>query len=360
MGKGRIGKHVEDVLGMTFNRLTVIARSGKTDRSKSIWWDCICSCGTVKTLRGSDIRKGAVKSCGCLQVDTCREVGRSGRRDITGRVFGRLTVIGDLEQRTRGRVLWQCRCECGNEAAVSGTNLRTGVTISCGCYRKEKSLLDLSGQVFGRLTVIRDSGIRRHHQSIWICSCECGAEYHAIGSSLKSGLTRSCGCLRRDTPASNRKEITGLKVGRLTVLRISERRKGRSLMWECECECGNATTVRGRELRSGTTLSCGCLMRETAGNLRRTHGLSHTVNYKRYLRTKREVAKLKRTPPWADMQAIKQVYMNRPEGMTVDHIIPLQGELVSGLHVASNLQYLTLSENSSKHNKFQPFIQYAA
>ena len=63
-------------------------------------------------------------------------------------------------------------------------------------------------------------------------------------------------------------------------------------------------------------------------------------------------AKLQRTPKWADLDKIKEVYLNCPKGLEVDHIIPLQGKEVSGLHVACNLQYLTRSENSSKSNKF--------
>ena len=58
------------------------------------------------------------------------------------------------------------------------------------------------------------------------------------------------------------------------------------------------------------------------------------------------------TPKWADLDAIKQFYMNCPDSMTVDHIIPLRGKNVSGLHVANNLQYLTASENSRKYNKY--------
>jgi len=57
-------------------------------------------------------------------------------------------------------------------------------------------------------------------------------------------------------------------------------------------------------------------------------------------------------PIWANKEKIKDMYMNKPEGYHVDHIIPLRGKLVSGLHIESNLQYLTLIENSSKNNKF--------
>lgn len=62
--------------------------------------------------------------------------------------------------------------------------------------------------------------------------------------------------------------------------------------------------------------------------------------------------KLKRTPPWADIEAIKQFYLNCPEGYEVDHIIPLRGKNVSGFHTLENLQYLKSEVNRKKSNKF--------
>ena len=67
---------------------------------------------------------------------------------------------------------------------------------------------------------------------------------------------------------------------------------------------------------------------------------------------KRRAAELLRTPIWSEEELIRKFYMDVPKGYHVDHIIPLQGETVSGLHVIGNLQYLTPSENSSKKNKF--------
>lgn len=67
---------------------------------------------------------------------------------------------------------------------------------------------------------------------------------------------------------------------------------------------------------------------------------------------KRDAAKLHRTPSWSQDALIEEFYYNCPEGYQVDHIVPLQGELVSGLHVIENLQYLTEWENKSKGNRY--------
>lgn len=63
-------------------------------------------------------------------------------------------------------------------------------------------------------------------------------------------------------------------------------------------------------------------------------------------------ARLQRIPPWANIDEIKDFYLKCPEGYHVDHIIPLRGEEVSGLHVIENLQYLIAKENLSKGNRF--------
>lgn len=74
--------------------------------------------------------------------------------------------------------------------------------------------------------------------------------------------------------------------------------------------------------------------------------------YSAHKSAKRRATKLQQTPAWSEELAIKRFYANCPEGYHVDHDIPLQGEIVSGLHVLGNLRYLPASENMSKGNKF--------
>lgn len=62
----------------------------------------------------------------------------NGCQDITGRVFGRLTVLGFVEKRGR-RLFWLCRCQCGTCKAVSRNHLSSGHAQSCGCLRREKA-----------------------------------------------------------------------------------------------------------------------------------------------------------------------------------------------------------------------------
>jgi hypothetical protein len=73
--------------------------------------------------------------------------------------------------------------------------------------------------------------------------------------------------------------------------------------------------------------------------------------YNAYLASQKDRVK-QVTPKWADLDAIKDFYMKRPIGYHVDHIVPINGENVTGLHVLNNLQYLPAKENLAKSNKF--------
>ena len=268
--------------------------------------------------------------------------------DILGRQFGRLIVLEVLGgNRKHLKVL--AICECGITKAVRLDHLRSGSTTSCGCWNKERSgkqRIDLLGQRFGRLLVISNTDT-----SVWECLCDCGNLAARTTSQLHSSNVRSCGCLYKETGRMSRLDLTGRRFGKLVAIRIDElRSRPKRVQWKCKCDCGNTCFVLVSRLTTGNTASCGC----GSSRLAQTHGLSGTKEMKRFWAMKRVAAKKNRTPPWVDMDAIKDIYMNVPKGYEVDHIVPLQGKLVSGLHIAENLQYLTKQDNWNKKNKFDP------
>lgn len=75
------------------------------------------------------------------------------------------------------------------------------------------------------------------------------------------------------------KDLTGQKFGRLTVIEQSGKNKHGNYMWRCLCECGNIKTIVGGELTRGNTKSCGCLLKETMSKTRTTHGKRKTRLY---------------------------------------------------------------------------------
>lgn len=152
-------------------------------------------------------------------------------------------------------------------------------------------------------------------------------------------------------------DMTGMKVGRLTVMWRATNDKFGMARWFCICDCGGSKIANGLNMRRGLTASCGCLHKErssaTLRKMNTKHGLSYTKRYKTHGATKYSLAKKNRTPAWANAEAIMHFYANTPEGCVVDHIIPLRGKLVSGLHVENNLQYLTRQQNQSKTNHYE-------
>lgn len=114
-------------------------------------------------------------------------------KDLTGQKFGKLTVLRRVEDRKRGRPMWLCQCECGNQTVVSSTRLLLpNGTRSCGCLRHQPSnnLVDLTGKVFGHLTVLRRDESVTGGKAKWICRCTCGNTVSVFSSSLRSGKNK--------------------------------------------------------------------------------------------------------------------------------------------------------------------------
>lgn len=124
-----------ELAGQKFGRLTVVERAGNGGHGKHVRWRCLCECGKTIIVSGQCLRNGHTKSCGCLN----REIRVSTRLvDLLGQRFGQLLVVRRVDGERRKRGYWFCQCDCGNTAEVYGTSLRNGSTKSCGCLNDKK------------------------------------------------------------------------------------------------------------------------------------------------------------------------------------------------------------------------------
>jgi hypothetical protein len=239
-------------------------------------------------------------------------MGRPIKHQISiGKRFGHLVAISEPHSHKKQRYV-ECRCDCGNVAVIRTEHLHRPRRQHCG---NQCSLLatkrvgdDITGQKFGRWTVISFVGIDQH--SIWKCLCDCGTVRDIPAAYLRIGNTKSCGCLvvdmlRKYTTPEAKKE----------ALRANSRRSGRK----------HAARVKANKIKYET---------------KRSHA----------------------TPPWLsleDWDAMDALYerarrLSKETGVRheVDHIYPLQGKMLSGLHVPWNLQILTQAENVAKSNRY--------
>lgn len=127
--------------------------------------------------------------------------------------------------------------------------------------------IDLTGQRFGRLTVIERAKTRispnGRHRTMWLSRCECGKTVEVVSDKLRSGRTQSCGCLNTEITRARYVDVAGMRFGRLTALEKAV--TNGKLGWRCRCDCGEETTVVSGNLRYGLTASCGCTWKEQKG-----------------------------------------------------------------------------------------------
>lgn len=176
--------------------------------------------------------------------------------DLTGRVFGKLTVLkfAEYKLQTNGNrvACWLCKCECGNNKTIFASNLKTNSSLSCGNCNPVHI-----GDIFGKLIVIgfAEPKLNKNntYDTMWLCKCTCGNIKTVDAHSLKKGATKSCG---NCNPIKIRDNF-----GKLTVIEFAgykiNKNGYRLQQWLCGCECGNKTTVLANSLKTGYTLSCG-------------------------------------------------------------------------------------------------------
>lgn len=131
-----------DLTDKRFGRLIVTRETDKRINGNIIW-ECKCDCGKIHLAASNNLRNGDTKSCGCLMKEVAIENGKNTKgmniKDLTGKKFGRLTIVKIKELDKKGNVIWECECDCGNLITARGSHLTAGNIQSCGCIVKERA-----------------------------------------------------------------------------------------------------------------------------------------------------------------------------------------------------------------------------
>lgn len=178
--------------------------------------------------------------------------------------YGSWTVLSRAPRRNRiGH--WVCRCVCGEERDVSEPHLKSGKSTSCGCSRRQMEKTPCSVPECGNTS--------RNRTRIGPL---CALHYQRF---LARGMTSPT----RTPPKRN---LTGMRFGRLAIVGPAPGRRGKNLCWNCLCDCGVNIVVVTGSLTSGNTKSCGCLARDTKSRLSTRHGKASTPEYRAWMNMK--------------------------------------------------------------------------
>ena len=114
------------------------------------------------------------------------------RENLIGKRYDKLVVVEQMESTKQGQRRWLCKCDCGGTCVSTTGNLNSGHTTNCGCKKSP----DLTGKVFGKLTVLGRSDKRnprgKRTTPMWECRCECGAITYKATDTLTNPDMSMC------------------------------------------------------------------------------------------------------------------------------------------------------------------------
>ena len=341
------------LVSRVFGRLTVVSRQG-SNRHKQALWLCECVCSNKATISTNELKSGDTRSCGCLKA----EAGIQKSKVFAGDIFGRLTVLSREPSKGLGIAEWRCQCSCGRIIVTLASRLGSGSSKNCGFHINEMRpdrIIDLTGITFGRLKVLSVVQKAGHGRVKWFCICTCGKQKTITGADLRSGGSQSCGCLK-DERWGAALDIKGHIFGRLTALEPHSQTPRGVWKWRCICQCGKESIVRTSSLSKGYTVSCGCAVFNRDPSLR-CHAIKLQGNVIAHRRRAKKAGNGGNftAAQIDDLYRIQKGLCAEPSCRCrlrgkyhIDHIIPVD---LGGTNWITNLQLLCPPCNRRKSNK---------
>jgi hypothetical protein len=281
--------------------------------------------------------------------------------DLTGQVFGYLKALKRVGTDKRGNALWQCACVCKNLVDAPAVQLKRLAKTHCGCIDTK------SVRAGERAAALVASGEK---------SCSKCGETKPLGAfgkdkGVKSGYTSACKTCRgeafRAWKSDNHEAYAASVAKHVSANKQKLNERSRLCMRALRARMAAGEHAEMQRLwrlaNPGRSSMYQARRRERLGHdevriIARRYRTKHPEKFAAWDAEKR-AKRLKRYVAWADQEAIRQKYaeaqrLTAETGVPhhVDHVIPLQGKLVSGLHVEANLQPLTAVDNLKKGNKF--------
>lgn len=232
MAKGHSRKKI-DLTGHRYGQLTVLAPAENVGGRTA--WLCRCDCGNEVVIKGSRLRNGHTKSCGCIR-------GPDGVRTALGLTYVDGTCVEMLAART---------VRSNNTSGVPGVDWlakkqRWRASI---CFKGKRRYL-------GSYKKFEDAVNARKQAEENLFDTFLDVYAGKVPKSELKGIEEVCPAIARNY-SDQRLDLTGQRYGQLTVLAPAEN-IGSMTAWRCRCDCGKETVVMTGHLRNGQTTSCGC------------------------------------------------------------------------------------------------------
>jgi hypothetical protein len=235
-----------DLTGRKFRKLSVISRAPNNKRG-SAQWICLCDCGRKRIVETARLNDGKIWNCGCENKTPTPLINEIGKR------YGKLTVTSRVKEKGQRSTKYKCLCDCGRTIIASAQGLRHGTPKSCPSCKVSSKLIDLTGQKYGKLTVLKRFFLQKS-ATLWECICDCGNKIVVQKGQLDDGS--SCGCSRKKSFNTNAdfSDLSGQRFGKITVIS----RVDNGARWNCHCDCGRDIEYYHSHLIDDKYTSCGC------------------------------------------------------------------------------------------------------
>lgn len=220
-----------DITGKKFNYWTAIEKS----KTKKHYWKFRCDCGKESEHNKYGITGGSHKSCKECAIKRTYNI-----EDLTGKKYGKFTVLRENAECDKNSIHLDCQCECGNILTIPRYALIKGYRTRCRKCTGE----DLTGKRFGNQVVIEKDHISRK----WIVICDCGEKSLKTNGAVKTSNT----CGRCES-----KKYIGRRFGKITVMSILGYIDS-VCHFDCLCDCGTRKTIKLSNIVNKKLKSCGC------------------------------------------------------------------------------------------------------